>query len=236
MSRVVMTFALIGRCTLLAVIVEACVSAPAARAQGVSADGVAILAHHELLGNPLGGFGVRVWSRPHNGIVAVFAGERLRGSSTHVGQACGGFPDPFDPTCQPQPIRDNASLDVGSIGASAVVAGGNRAALALTALASVASMQMNSNGLANDRRLSNRDGLWGLSVGAEAGWVLFQRLPLAIEASASIGFLTLIQDPQSVDAYIPFYDGFSFRRLRLGLAWCGLAGGQIRNPSRRGCG
>jgi hypothetical protein len=224
------------RRVLLGTIVVVFAGTPAAWAQGVGADAVVLFGNHELLGEPLTGFGVRLSSRPSTRVVGVFGAQRLQGAATRTGIPCAGLVNPFDPDCARQPVRDAAFFADAAGGASAIAFAGERATMAVTALAHVGGVRVDSRGLTSGRALSTSSWLWGASLGVEGGWALSRSLPLSLEASANVGGLLPFHDIEGADIYNPLNGGFTFSRLRIGLAWCGIAGGQVRDPNRRGCG
>jgi len=200
-------------------------------AQGIGVGAVAMFPRHDWIGNTLAGAGIRLQTKPTDGMVAAWELERVRGSGSHVFSWCSDLRlCPFERT------RDDASLTVGSLAGSDVVLGGDRNALALRASLSIASIHIDSRGSGPGEWISDTRFLWGGSVGAEGGWSPFGSIPLSLEGSATIGFMRPFTIDAAVDEANPFGGMFTLSRLRLGLAWCGIAGGQVRDAKRRGCG
>lgn len=194
------------------------VASVAARAQGPGVGGVVVSANHKLLGGPLVG-GAAEFRAPVVGSRLSFRVglEAVTGSSLRTGVACAGLSLPN--ACQPEPVRDDARLDMATGGGSFQLLRTRSTAVALTADLCLASVHADTRGLASGQEASAGRTLWGGRAGAELTWLASTRVPLALRVESTIGALKPIARQLTYDGYAPFENAFGLGQLRVGLGW-----------------
>ena len=187
-------------------------------AQAGSVSAAVIDANHYLLTSRLVGAVARVEYPFFNGPATFRAGvERLAGKSRRVGSPCSGLVLPG--TCQPEPMRDNATMTSVSVGLGGRVLEWHRMTLSLTGDVGLLNVHVDSRGLTSGGSISAGKQLWDTDVGIEGGWAPWTRIPLALEAGIAGGHLAPVTNDVLVDGYSPFENSFDIVRVRVGVAW-----------------
>lgn len=188
------------------------------QAQDVGVSMITLHADHQLLQDPLRGFGAKLSIPRRDGHVAFRLGvERFSGRADHFGDACAG-PTLSEATCPVEPIQDVARITSADAGAMIRLLGGERFAVAFTADLTVASVRVDTRGLTSGRVLPAKNTLLGPSLGLEADWSPLP-LPVALEIEGGVGGLNPVASGELMDGYAPFNSGFGTNRIRIGITW-----------------
>ena len=192
----------------------------ARRPSGLGIGAVVTDARHPLLGDPLVGasarFSIPLGSR---GYRAHFSAERLTGSAARMGNFCFGFVPPDGIGCDDEPLRDDARLFALGGGIEIEILDRARLSLDLLGDLGLAWVRVDTRGTTSTGEHPSSNQLWSGMAGLEASWSPSIRLPVALEAGISAGFLAPIFAEQVLDGYAPFEYEFGFTRMRLGAAW-----------------
>ena len=190
-----------------------------APAQMVGAGLVVLASDHQPLGSPLIGGEIVLRARGVDSSFSLsFGGASLRGHADRFGSPCAGLVPPTA-DCAAQPLRDDARITAGSIGASLPIVRARRVRFSLVGDITLAQFQVASRRKSGGDALSADKLLIGACLGGEAAWYLSPHLPIAVEASMAVGAFRPVVGGQIVDGYEPFESGLRAHRVRLGLSW-----------------
>lgn len=189
------------------------------RAQSVNATAGRFTGDHYLLGESMTGGGVSFNFRTPDKRLNIRLGfDTYAGRSGRVGSPCGGFVEPS--SCKSEPMRDEASLYLASVGPSYNIIREADFTLSVIGLVQGGRINADSYGIQTGQRLSASKMLWGASGGMAAAWRPDPKMPFAFNAAAETGRLGRIQRSGLMDAYTPFENsGFRTSRLSVGVSY-----------------
>lgn len=194
-------------------------SANGVNAQSVNVNAGRFNGDHYLLGEAMTGGGASFNFRTADKRLDIRVGfDSYAGRSARVGSPCGGFVEPS--TCKSEPMRDQSSLYLASVGPSYDIIREADFTLSVLGLLQGGRVNADSYALQTGQSLSASKTLWGASGGLAAAWRPSPRKPFAFNAAAETGRLGKIRRSGVMDAYTPF-EGAAFRtnRLSVGMSY-----------------
>lgn len=186
-----------------------------ANAQRADVGLLVLVADHYLLRGALVGPSVDVRVHGHDEAAAYLGIDYVRGTSYRDGTACAGLVEPG--TCPTERLRDASTVRTirGGVstrlfekGSLAVEGGGNGA---------VSWIASRTQGLASGRTLSADKAVVGACIALTGLWTPRAQWPFALAVGGEAGDVSPAHDQVILDGYTPFEEGFSVRRLRIGL-------------------
>jgi hypothetical protein len=178
----------------------------------------AVSANHRLTGDVLRGGWLRFDVAISDDVATRFGAERVSGTSSRSGVACGGFvlrPE----LCPTEIVVDDGTLTTVAAGLGARVVARGRFALDLASDLRIGLISVESSGATTGNVIGATKLVAGADFGADASWLPWARLPIAFEVGATIGGLGPLVTGQTVDDYTPFEEGFRVTRVRIGIVW-----------------
>jgi hypothetical protein len=144
------------------------------------------VANHNLIGSPLYGASLRMDKALTDGVALRFGAERVSGSASRSGVACGGFvlrPE----LCPTEVLVDDATLTTGGAGLAFWTETREGLVLNLTGDLRAGVVQSTTQGSTTGNAIDADKVLAGIDVGAEASW-------MPCSASACVGVRSRRQD------------------------------------------
>lgn len=125
-------------------------------------------------------------------------------------------------TCAPEPVRTRGNLSVFAAGVAYPVVRLPRLRASIVGEFNVNRVSATKTGLTSKSSLTSSDPVWGGSVGGSASFTPVRKLPLSLDAGATVGAVRSIFRAQEIDGYEPFREN----AFRVGRAWVGISLGR----------